>query len=360
MYFTKIQVKENIKLLRECKLEKSVITAVSKKFTNDCFAEIRLFLNALQDTGTFQLIIEILREQYYNLYDFVAENFRKDKMMYFLLEWDRYCAEVLKREKDEAVMNSVDELAIKFPITNRNWLDIFASINETVFEISQKALLDKQKLLLVDLFHAQCDLEMSETGLLLFGGACLAQTQLALENKATKVTIDADLGCGPERKAYDSIKFFIMTVEEKAELYDRLEDTLLMRKDRGRMFLPKLIFVPFIRCLLRSVPLTANNDMFEVYGVRMPQMCHAYAEKNQTELFNMFLSAASQLNIDETVSIVALKLLFEIWKEKIVNSRIADLFKAKQILDLEDSKRRRMPEGCQSLRQKLYALVHDE
>ncbi len=39
------------------------------------------------------MIFEILRKQHYNLSYFVSQQFKNNKMMHFLLEWDRYCTD---------------------------------------------------------------------------------------------------------------------------------------------------------------------------------------------------------------------------------------------------------------------------
>lgn len=355
MYFTNEQIKENVNLLRRCKIQNEVIEIVSKKFSKVGFAEIQSFLNVMLQNGTAAMIIEILREQFFNLYQHVAEHYSKDKMMHFILEWDRYCLDVLKQKMDSIVVTSIAEILKENPISKRGWLDVFAALNEAVFEISQSVLLTAQKDLLTNFFRAQYDLEMSETGLLLLGGACLAQTQLLLKNRAKK-SPDMTL----EKEAFDAVNYFNMTIAEKNELYDRLDDSLLMRKDRGHMLIPKLNFLPFLRSVLSGVGLKANNNVFEVYGIRTPEICHAYIEEKRPQLFNLFTKAAGEMRIDENTTINVLRIIFDNWVSKLVNSRISEWFKAKQVLDLEDRKCRMMPEGCQSLRQRLYAFVHDD
>lgn len=145
MYFTKEQIQENINLLRECEFEDVAFNCVSKKFFHVRFSQIRSFLNLVQKNGTFSMIFQILREQYYNIYAFVAEYYKKDKMMHFLLEWDKYCGEVLKGNREVVVTSCISEQLQMFHISRHEWLDVFAAINEAVFELSQATLLDKQK-----------------------------------------------------------------------------------------------------------------------------------------------------------------------------------------------------------------------
>jgi hypothetical protein len=151
-----------------------------------------------------------------------------------------------------------------------------------------------------------------------------------------------------------------MTAEEKLSYYGRSNNSLLFERDEGYLYLPKIAVLPVIRNILKNVQSKANGNVFEVYGERTIAVCKEFLDTKKARHYAEFIRHVKTLLAEgEIINESAIELFFDIWIEKLINSRINEWFKAKLVLDVEDSSKRQMQQGSLSLRQKLYAFQID-
>lgn len=151
-----------------------------------------------------------------------------------------------------------------------------------------------------------------------------------------------------------------MTAEEKLIYYGSSNNSLLLERDEGYMYLPKIVILPVIRKILKNIQCKANANVFEVYGEKTVAVCKEFLDTKKAWHCAEFVRHVKPLLAEgEIINESAIELFFDIWIEKLINSRINEWFKAKLVLDMEESHKRGIQQGSLSLRQKLYAFQID-